>query len=254
MREKVNVIYSESDYGRFKFLDGNRDAKSVQKILDSIDNVGYVSCPILVNERMEIVDGQNRFYALQDLCLPIEYYIVDGVGIEEARSMNVGRSNWSTMDYIKSYMADGNVNYIRLYDVTQKLYTHSVLTAYMVAKNTVGDSGNGAKAISNGGFKLSERMYNEALAVLEYVNDLRGAIEGMIWENSRVVISGIAWALRCNGVDKDRLVKLIKMQYPTLHPVATPLPFLMDLSDIYNKNQRKENRVYFDAIYRQEGK
>ena len=38
MREKVNVIYSESDYGRFKFLDGNRDAKSVQKILDSMEN------------------------------------------------------------------------------------------------------------------------------------------------------------------------------------------------------------------------
>lgn len=249
---KVNTIYSESDYRRFKFLDGNRDAKAVNKILESIDNVGYVSCPILVNEHMEIVDGQNRFYALQELGLPIEYYVVDGVGIQEARYMNIGRSNWTTMDYVKSYMADGNINYIRLYDLTQKLYTKSVLSACMISLNLVGTSGHPANGINTGEYKVTSEKYNESLKIIGLINDMSEAIDGMIWESSRCVITSLAFALRCEGVDRERFVKLIKTQYPTLHPIATPLPFFIDLSDMYNKNQRKANRVFFDAIYRQE--
>lgn len=56
-------IYKTDDHTLFKKLEGNRDVRSVEKIIKSIDNVGYVLSPILVNEKYEVIDGQNRLEA-----------------------------------------------------------------------------------------------------------------------------------------------------------------------------------------------
>lgn len=250
-KQKVGVIYSETDYTRFRFLLGNRDAKSVSKVKKSMQTVGYVSCPILVNENMEIVDGQNRFYALQDLGLPVEYYVVEGAGIDEARSMNIGRSNWTTRDWVESYMHEGNINYMWLYDIANRLYVHSDITAYYVAMDTPNNTGGAANIISAGNVHITEKQYNEALKVCDYINMMRGAIDKVPSSGTRGIISTLAWCLRRDGVDKERFCELFNTQYPALRPVVDVLNFTIDLSDMYNKNQRKANRIYFDAIYRQ---
>ena len=250
-KQKVNVIYSETDYTRFRLLDANRDARTSNKILESINRVGYVSCPIMVNERMEIVDGQNRFYALQALGLPIEYYVVEGVGIEEARSLNLGQANWTTKDFIKSYVQQGNLNYIRLYDIIENIHGHSIASATGVISNVPTRFGLDSDAIRNGTYKVSEKAYNDALKVIKYINDLGDTIDRMKWDRMIVVITTIAWCLRVGGVDRERFCKTLEIQYPTLNPVVEVVPFLQDLSDMYNKSQRKGNRVIFDAIYRQ---
>lgn len=38
---KVNTIYSESDYRRFKFLDGNRDANGIMTRISRIRTRGF---------------------------------------------------------------------------------------------------------------------------------------------------------------------------------------------------------------------
>lgn len=251
-KEKINVIYSETDYTRFHLLDANRDARTSNKILESINRVGYVSSPIMVNENMEIVDGQNRFYALQALGLPIEYYVVKNVGIEEARSLNLGQANWTTKDFIKSYVQQGNLNYIRLYDVIENLHGHSIASASGVIANTPTRCGVDSDIIRNGTYKVSEKAYNDALKVSKYINDLADVIDRMKWDRQIVVVTTLAWCLRLDGVDRERFCRTLEIQYPTLNPVVEVVPFLQDLSDMYNKSQRKGNRVIFDAIYRQE--
>ena len=52
----VGQIYQTDDYDIFKKLDGNRDAGNVTAILNSIDEVGYVLSPILVNEDYEVIE------------------------------------------------------------------------------------------------------------------------------------------------------------------------------------------------------
>lgn len=252
-KEKVGTIYSETDYSRFRFLLGNRNAKSIGKVKKSIQEVGYVSCPIMVNEHMEIIDGQNRFYALQDLGLPVEYYMVKGVGINEARSMNIGRSNWTTKDWVESYMKEGNTNYMRLYDISTRLYIHSTITAYYIAVNTPNNSGGASSIITTGKVKITEEQHNDALKVCDQINKMSDAIDNIPSSGTRGVISTLAWCLRVQGVDQERLTRLFITMYPALRPVVDVLAFLVDLSDMYNKNLRKENKIYFDAIYRQLG-
>ena len=53
-------IYVSHDYDKFTRVKGNRNPKSAKKIIESINNVGYILNPILVNEKFEVIDGQNR--------------------------------------------------------------------------------------------------------------------------------------------------------------------------------------------------
>ena len=70
------VVKSTTKYKIFKKLLANREVTQtrVNNIIDSIQRVGYVTSPIIVNEKMEIIDGQGRLEALQELNLPVEIH------------------------------------------------------------------------------------------------------------------------------------------------------------------------------------
>ena len=82
-----------TDYKRFKFLINNRQTarNHINRLKDAITkNPDILSVqPILVNEKMEIIDGQHRFTAASELGLPIHYTVVKGLDISTARDMNV---------------------------------------------------------------------------------------------------------------------------------------------------------------------
>ena len=105
-----------TDYGIFNRLAGNRsvDEKRVQKIIQSIQTVGYVPNPIVVNEKMEVIDGQGRLEALKRLGMPVDYIISKGTTIRQTQVMNATSTTWSKEDYIKSYAEGGSKSYQRL--------------------------------------------------------------------------------------------------------------------------------------------
>ena len=109
----VASVRVTKDYGAFRILEGNRSIEKsrVKKIHDSIVNNGYIHSPIIVNEKMEIIDGQGRFEALKKLELPIEYMVFDGLTINDCIVLNVYHTDWSVMDYIESHADRGNMNY-----------------------------------------------------------------------------------------------------------------------------------------------
>ena len=98
----MKQILETKDYSKFKVLDGNRAIRDrrVDAIVQSITEVGYVTSPILVNENMEVIDGQGRLAALERLNMPVEYIVQEGIGIEECRQMNIHQSNWTDYDYV----------------------------------------------------------------------------------------------------------------------------------------------------------
>ena len=60
-------VFETRDYDQFKKLNGNRNINEsqVDGIVHSILEVGYQPVPILVNEFMEIIDGQHRLEAVK---------------------------------------------------------------------------------------------------------------------------------------------------------------------------------------------
>lgn len=88
--KQTNEIQRTNNYYMFKRLEGNRfvDPKKVNKLKKSIDEVGYISNPIIVNEKMEVIDGQHRLEALKELGKPVEYIVQKNLDIKEVLFMN----------------------------------------------------------------------------------------------------------------------------------------------------------------------
>lgn len=103
------------DYDRFKLLEENRVIMKshVNRLKMAIsDNPNIMKAqPILVNEKMEVIDGQHRLQACRELELPVWFDTVEHLTVREARSINVVHRTWSAIDYAESYAKAGNVYY-----------------------------------------------------------------------------------------------------------------------------------------------
>lgn len=119
MSELVGEIFVTSDYARFKKLKGNRELRKNISLENSIKKSGII-IPIEVNEKFEILDGQNRFEIAKMLGISIPYRIINGLGIQEVIHLNSTTKPWIVMDFINKYCLDGNIEYIRLEELAKK--------------------------------------------------------------------------------------------------------------------------------------
>ena len=108
----VGTIYETTDYDAFTLLDFNRDAKPRKDLLDALDENGRFYEHIIVNENLEVLDGQHRLLSAKLKKKPITFYIVDKNTAEQViRSVNTERRNWSVREYIDFYAKLGNKNF-----------------------------------------------------------------------------------------------------------------------------------------------
>jgi len=107
-----------TDYSIFKYKSGNRGLvnKHIDKIKDAISKHGYLeSCPIIVNENYEILDGQHRFEACKQMGLPIHYVIEENTKQDLLIDLNILQRKWTLSDYVRYYAIEkANPNYQRL--------------------------------------------------------------------------------------------------------------------------------------------
>jgi hypothetical protein len=116
-----NRIYETFEYGKFTLLDTNRNLNSanLKKIIESMEEE-YLRIPIIVNEKYEIIDGQHRFHGAKHLNLPVRYIINVGYGIEQVKRANTSGVNWTRDDFLKTYIKEGNRNYIEFAELKKE--------------------------------------------------------------------------------------------------------------------------------------
>lgn len=116
---KVSVdlsVKKTDDYKRFKFKNENREVKRVhleRMIRNLKDNNRLEWEPILVNENMEIIDGQHRLKAAEKLGLPVYYKMVKGATTKDLISLQVAQM-WNLEDYFHAWEAQGKEDYMKL--------------------------------------------------------------------------------------------------------------------------------------------
>lgn len=90
MNKECGKVYITDEYDIFKKLYANRQTRkdNIKKLTASMTNNGWVGGPIIVNENMEIVDGQNRLEGAKAANVPVEYLIKPGYGIKECIILN----------------------------------------------------------------------------------------------------------------------------------------------------------------------
>ena len=110
-----NKIHITSDYEKFTFLVGNRDVvnKHVKDLSAQIDQRD-LNIPIIVNEKMEVCDGQHRLEAYKVLGLPDHYIVKEGLTLQDIRKLNSVNRKWTMNEYMMSHFKLGSKHYVTL--------------------------------------------------------------------------------------------------------------------------------------------
>jgi len=234
-------------YDKFKRLEGNRRVLEprVKKIISSINKVGQIPSPIIVNEKYEVIDGQGRLEALKRLGLPVYYTIVPGIGIDECIAMNINQSNWTLNDYIETYAETGSVSYMYLLQLL-KAYGKTFQQKVIIMV-TSGKKENPSAVIKTGRFQCTAEMYKEASNVLSYLSGFTGIFARMKGHTEYYYMA-LAFCYRDPEVDNVRLIEKVTQLQANLIPVTTMLQALEQIENIYNNRCR--NRVYLKTNYR----
>ena len=239
------VILQTKEYAKFKKLKGNRnvDAVRVQKIINSINNVGYVTSPIIVNENLEVIDGQGRLEALRILGLPVEYVVHEKIGIDECISMNIHQINWNDRDYIDSYADRNFKSYILLKKLLEKYKLNLMILSMAICKRSRFDS----QMIRNGRLNITEQEYEEAIKRLDYAIKFIPFCKRKHGSITKL-LQAVILCYDFEDVDNNRLFEKVKEFMPIMTPWSNLDECFVSVEEVYNRNIRK--RIYIYTEYR----
>ena len=244
-------ILETTDYEIFKPLLGNRDRKSEGKIIDSIQRVGYIISPLIVNENMEVIDGQNRLAALKALELPVHYIIQPGLGIEECRQLNIGQTNWGVADYVYSYAELGNESYGRLAslvnDYRRALGIEGITP--MAKPLSISDHGSGVRhKIKKGEFELSPGAYQTAVKRISSAIELGySSFHKERSMNNRIYWSAVSYIYQHRQVSAKDVIERMREHQSIIPKCATVTDQLRYIDEAYNKDVKKSSEKIFLA-------
>lgn len=247
----IAMVLETTDYSKFKVLEGNRSVIDHRKgkIRKSIKNNGLRFSPIIVNEKMEIIDGQGRFEVSKECGYPIKYIISPGMTLDDCIVLNSSTTGWSLNDYIDSYVAQGNSNYSALKSLMTK---HPQIPLNAVFFAVSGNSGNGGKAaatIREGQLQIDKSTYDKVDVLLGYAERF---LEKFQTGNKINFLVAVMFCYNVDGVDREKLFTKWD-RYALTKTVSTPVVKIYDALDMleraYNFKSTVGNLIYFSAAY-----
>lgn len=247
----VSSVFSSSDYDAFNRLSGNRKVLDQRKnlIVASIKERGWIRNPIVVNEKMEIIDGQGRYEALRHLKMPIEYVISEGATIDDCIALNLKQKNWNPIDYIHCYADMGYPEYDILLGLIHRFGKNlplSVIVGLCSPACSFNDGTN--KAIKNGTFAIYDKEIIDDL--MSFVNECLTIIYQSIGTGcgrSRTWAAALKFIYYSRCINCQDFIKRLKKYPLMLKAVATNEQAVTVLGDLYNYNKSK--RIYFLPEY-----
>lgn len=227
------------DYSIFNKKNDNRDIKpkNLQKIIASIQSRNMLDlCPIICDANMCVMDGQHRLEAAKKLGLEIYYQIDPNFTSKDMVLINANTFKWTTDEYIHHYIAQGNQEYIKLREFSDKMN----LSAHDVASYTGSSYSENSKNIKTGAYKfMSESKEIEFTKNWEKVLKITETIRNYSLDNCRIRCGGrfseACYSFICReDVDFEVMMKKIILNLDRLRPCTNSQAYYVMLRDIYN--------------------
>ena len=239
-----NQIQTTTDYRKFKRLVGNRKVDGrAERIKKSIEENGWISNPIVVNEKMEIIDGQSRFEALAQLGLPIEYRVVNSLDINACRMLNTYSVIWKYRDFLDSYAAEGNPNYVRVKNLMDTFGVTDVHIAVQACGKCLD-----AHSFVNGQLEISQLEFGMGYKHLSFYSKFMKVLK-RFGGRTRTKSNAFFLISETPNVDEDYLLEVLKTCDPTKIYPDTMAHFLESVQRVYNYGRGRKNRVHFYEKY-----
>lgn len=251
MNNNLTLTKTE-DFTIFKFLEDNRTLNKAQvnklvKTLKVNPTFTYQS-PIVVNEKLEIIDGQHRLTAhkvyaeKEGVVTPIYYLIRNGLTIEDAKAINSGTKPWKPEDYAKAYSKQNKAYDIYLKCLGQRDLNHDILMRYLAP------SDYSLESFREGRFVVEDlNLSNSWFESLEEVGEILEAeriADRNYWQNRSFAIA-LLNLMRSEDYEQDRMIEQIEKHGKLLRTTLMKNKDLeQTLKKIYNKGTT--NKVSFN--------
>lgn len=238
-----NSTQITSNYDMFRFLGANRQVSRahVNELARSMEENGNFteSQPILVNENMEVIDGQHRLEACRQLNLPVHYTMMPGLTVNEARTMNLLHRRWNSLDFLHSYAEQALRPYLELQRLRQEFdHVKSISLIILYARGAY-EHGYNAE------FRKGEFEMFDYAAATDRLNKLS---EFMALSDAfKVKSMGVALLAVMNSpfYDHRRMVEKITQFQADVRAFQNVSDNIRELENFFNEGRRASNKVRF---------
>lgn len=228
-------------YGSFSFLSGNRpiDKNHVDRLVKSMKKK-LIKSPIIVNNDMEIIDGQHRFLAAEILAEKIYFIRLKGVTITDVALLNSNSKSWSMSNYSHMFETLGNENYHRL-----ELFIERYGLSHDVSFNICTLGNLDSTSLKNGrpAFKQGHFKFNDFEGACERVEKILGLAKYYSGYKRRTFINAMIRALRNENFNYDKFIKKLEKQPMALIHCIRTADYLTVIEGIYNYGSRNKDNL-----------
>lgn len=235
-------FHKTKDYELFKFREDNREINKshVRKLVESlkIDNDLHLH-PIVVNEKMEVIDGQHRLTAAKTLDLEVTYVIDTNFDPSKIITLNTTQKRWSTDDYLNYWLIHGSNDYLLLRDFINDFGFSLVSTLIWITNST---SNQIMDHFKKGSFKFKIEPH-----ILESMLTAKTLINMLIQSNYKVAKlynqncfhKGMKSFFTNPVVDHQRFLDRFEKSPYKISFNTTMKEYVIQFVDIYNYDMRR---------------
>ncbi len=242
-------VNTTKDYNKFKYIKGNREILPyhVNALMNSISENNMLPYnPIIVNSKMEVIDGQHRLEAAKRLGFPI-FYMESPIGtISDVAHLNSVVRRWTTSDYVDSYAKQGFKDYLVLKDFCEKTsLSPTIASALLYAKAVKPQTSKVSsvrKIVAAGEFKVN--YLDWALDLANKIQQIKPFTEGVIGKSREFIHSLVVFYKQ---VDHEQLMEKLREYPDKLYSRGTVLGYIRQFEDVINYKVKNKRVLSFKA-------
>lgn len=236
-------IYYTTEYANFKWLKGNRDLNEakIKKILKAIESGVNVLkyAPIIVNENMEIIDGQHRFTVAKQLQTNVYYVIHPDADLSIVPTINSNSSRWKTADFLNSYCDLGKPAYIELLKFIDQYPKTRLPTAAKIFHSGKAANEAAIEAFKDGQLKTDhkELAYELADLLTDFTDHMDNPYSSRMY--------AVMLQLKDNGkYDHQLMLRKLKESGRRIEKIDSVKTIIEDMESIINHRTRNRITIY----------
>lgn len=234
-----------TDYSIFKKFPGNRpiDNNNLKKITNSISMHNMLEFkPLVVNENMQIIDGQHRLEAAKNLGLEVYYTMQKDTSPVDIILLQTGK-DWLIDDYIRFYASQGKEGYSSLLKLAETTKTTLPMVLYTLGYNT----GNNFKCIKNGELEtLTQQDISEVKDKLSKIDQVLAFIDEKVlgpklWLKGSFMKRALLMLLNNASFEFDVFLNKLHFNLGKIRPCHSGHEYYEMFKGIYN--MRNQNPI-----------
>lgn len=238
-------IYFTKDYARFNMINGNRQLNElkIKKIITEInsgnDMLRYYPIQVQENKaRLDILDGQHRFWISKKLNRGVYYILVkEEKSMPDIAKINSNVEKWKAEDFINCYVQHGNGNYQLIRDFLDKFGMPLSTTLKLLINGNLSSSG-GAQDKTTSDFregKFVVKYFDKAKKIGE---DCRMFYPFIHW-NSRDFVLSICKIQEAGLISLEEIITAVNKHPEMLAKQDNYKSYINTLEQIVNVGKQK---------------